>query len=382
MAQKISAANSDGEVSTPQQKVRHRHVFETLLAEITSGRLQPGHRLPTEAELAKTFSASRSTIARAMKELKTRGLLDRQRRGGTRIAQPENKRIALFTPFTQSASDLGYIGGQIHAHLSDLAARRGDHLRLQIVAGVAENHLEHMLAATRTLIQQGVAGVFYYSAELPSDKIHYNRLVVDKLQAAGIAVVAVDRDIVAPPQRSELHVVTYDNRRGGHLLAQHLIERGCRRIAFIGSPFISSAAWARLRGYCDGLLDYGLPIDPSLIRSANFEDLSKEFCESLMREAKPDAIICKMDHYAALMARHLIAMDLTIGRDILLAGFDDEPFSGLLPVPLTTIRFPAIPFAEVCYDRMHAQMANPSEPLPGMTMIDVELVVRSSTRPE
>ncbi|MGN6726631.1 MAG: hypothetical protein ACTHLZ_11980 [Tepidisphaeraceae bacterium] len=51
-------------------------------------------------------------------------------------------------------------------------------------------------------------------------------------------------------------------------------------------------------------------------------------------------------------------------------------------MPLTTIRFPAIPFAEVCYDRMHAQMANPSEPLPGMTMIDVELVVRSSTRPE
>lgn len=360
-------------------KPRHRHVFDILLREISSGRFQPGDRLPTEAELAKTFSASRSTIARAMRDLKTRGLLNRQRRGGTHIAQPENRRIALFTPFTQSASDLGYIGGQIHAHLSDLAARRGDHLRLQIVGSLSGDYLEHMMAATRALIQQGVAGVFYYPAELPADQIHYNQLVVDKLLAAGVAVIAVDRDIVSPPERSSLAVVTYDNRRGGHLLTQHLIQQGCRRIAFIGSPFVSSAASARLRGYCDGLQDGGLPIDPTLIRPAAQADLDSAFCATLMKDAKPDAIVCKMDHYAALVGRHLIGMGLTIGRDVMLAGFDDEPFAGLLPVPLTTIRFPADPFAQTCYDRMQSQLANPAVPVPGMTLVDVSLVVRGST---
>src|SRR2546423_5203701 len=107
----------DGAAAAEVRKPRHRHVFETLLGEITSGRFQPGDRLPTETELAKTFSASRPTVARAMRDLKSRGLLNRQRGGGTHITRQESKRIALFTPFAQTAADLGFIGGQIHAHL-------------------------------------------------------------------------------------------------------------------------------------------------------------------------------------------------------------------------------------------------------------------------
>src|SRR5688572_5424981 len=98
---------------------RHRLVFESLLGDIAAGRFQPGDRLPTEAELAKTFSASRSTVARAMRDLKSRGLLNRQRGAGTRVAQRQSTQVALFTPFAQSAAGLGFIGGQIHAHLSE-----------------------------------------------------------------------------------------------------------------------------------------------------------------------------------------------------------------------------------------------------------------------
>ncbi len=65
---------------------------------------------------------------------------------------------------------------------------------------------------------------------------------------------------------------------------------------------------------------------------------------------KPDAVdLQKMDHYAALLGRQLVAMGLTIGKDVMLAGFDDEPFAGLLPVPLTTIHFHHDPFAQICY---------------------------------
>ena len=72
-------------------------------------------------------------------------------------------------------------------------------------------------------------------------------------------------------------------------------------------------------------------------------------------------------------------MGLKIGSDVMLAGFDDEPFAEMLPAPLTTIRFPADPFAQVCYERLLAQMSEPSVPLPGQTLIDVELVAREST---
>lgn len=375
----IPVATADPLESEEARKPRHRQVYDTLLREISSGRFQPGDRLPTEAVLAKTFSASRSTVARAMRDLKTRGLLNRQRGGGTHLARQEGKRVALFTPFTQSASDLGYIGGRIHAHLSELAAHRGDHLRLQLVSRSGDDTLEQMMAAARALIQQGVSGVFYYPVELPQAEAHFNQLVVDRLLSAGIAVVAVDRDTVSFPDRSKLPFVTYDNRRGGYLVTDHLIKQGCHRIAFIGSPYVSSAASDRLRGYCDALEGNDLPIDKTMIRTALIDDFDAAFCQSLMTDARPDGIVCKMDHYAALMGRHLVGMGLTVGQDVLLAGFDDEPFAGLLPVPLTTIRFPADPFAKTCYERMEAQLADPFTPLPGMTLIDVELVVREST---
>jgi DNA-binding LacI/PurR family transcriptional regulator len=370
---------TDGGGGTAEaRKPRHRHVFDTLLGEITSGRFQPGDRLPTETELAKTFSASRSTIARAMRDLKSRGLLNRQRGGGTHIARQEAKRIALFTPFSQSAADLGFIGGQIHAHLSELAAHRGDHLRLQLVARTNGDRLEQMMAAARALIEQGVGGVFYYPVELTRETSHYNQLVVDRLLSAGMALVAVDRDIVSFPDRSKLPLITFDNRRGGYLVTDHLIKRGRKRIAFIGSPFVSSAASDRLRGYCDALEDNALPVDKSLIRRSTVDEIDAPFCKSLMA-AGADAIVGKMDQYAAVVGRHLVNMGVSIGRDVMLAGFDDEPYAELLPVPLTTIRFPADPFAQVCFERLDAQMASPSAPLPVMSLIDVELVIREST---
>lgn len=361
------------------RKPRHRQVFETLLGDIASGRFAPGDRLPTEAELAKTFSASRSTIARAMRDLKSKGLLNRQRGGGTHIAWQQEKRIALFAPFTQSAADLGWIGGQIHAHLSELAAHRADHLRLQIVSRMGGNRLEQMMTAAKALIEQGVTGVFYYPVELPAAEMHYNKLVVERLQSAGISVICVDRDIVSFPDRSKLALVTYDNRRGGYLLTDHLIKQGCKRIAFIGSPYVSSAASDRMRGYVDALEDNGLAVDKSMIRPATQEDLDATFCQQLMAECKPDAVVCKMDHYAAMVGRHLMGMGLTIGKDVLLAGFDDDPLAALMPVPLTTIRFPADPFAQVCYERLMAQMTDPSTSVPCMTLIDVELVIRESS---
>src|SRR5947209_17423698 len=96
MARVRDMATVGGELGaeSPETRLpRHRLVFETLLGDIASGRFQPGDRIPTEAELAKKFSASRSTIARAMRDLKTRGLLNRQCGGGTHIARKESTQV-------------------------------------------------------------------------------------------------------------------------------------------------------------------------------------------------------------------------------------------------------------------------------------------------
>jgi GntR family transcriptional regulator of arabinose operon len=389
-----SAIDNGVQARPAGRKPRHKEVLESILGGIASGRLRAGDRLPTEAELSKTFDASRATIARAMRELKSRGMLHRSRGGGTRVAgqmasssvatwreasPTDARRIAMFAPFVTAGPNLGYIGGHIYTHLSSLASKRGDDLCLQFIRRADGDQLDQMFAAVDEMISRGVRGVFYYPQEFPQEQAHYNQVVVDKMRGAGLAVVLVDRDIVTFPRRSNLDLITYDNRRGGYLVADHLIRRGCKRIAFVGIPFASSAVVDRQRGYADALEDHGLHFDRSMVRRANIDELTVDFCRSMMLECKPDAVICKMDHYAAMVGRHLVEMGLKIGQDVMLAGFDDQPIAELLPVPLTTIRFPFEPFANVCYERLTKQMVDPSVDDAGLTLMNVELVLRAST---
>jgi GntR family transcriptional regulator, arabinose operon transcriptional repressor len=361
------------------RRTRQRAVFDQLLGDITSGRLRPGDYLPSEAELCKKFDTSRVTVARAIRDLKERGLLHETRGGRATVNANLSRRISLFTPFAQNVAGLGFMGANVYAHLGNLATHRGDHLLLQFIGKIEADPLEQMIEAANRVIKARVDGVLYYPVELPAEQVHYNQVVVDMLIDAGIAVVLVDRDIVAYPERSRFHLVKYDNFRGGYLLTEHIIRQGRRRIGYVGIPNVSSAACDRMDGYFDALKVNRLPIDPTLIRRARPEDLDDAFWRSLVQDQKLDAVVCNIDGYAAKLARYLASAGLVVGKDILIAGFGDQPFAAMLSTPLTTVRFPLTSFTTVCYNQLLWQMSSPSTPIPGQNIIDVELIIREST---
>ncbi|MFJ9646699.1 GntR family transcriptional regulator [Streptomyces sp. NPDC101206] len=53
----------------------YQRVLDALLEEIRSGRLGPGSRLPSEAELCRTHGVARMTARRAVGVLRERGLV-------------------------------------------------------------------------------------------------------------------------------------------------------------------------------------------------------------------------------------------------------------------------------------------------------------------
>ena len=221
----------------------------------------------------------------------------------------EHLDLAFFVPWVESGSGLPYVEGLIHQRLADLASRRHSTLILKCLAG-GESLEERVLNAAKSLIDLRVDGVFYYPAELPGDQMQLNRIVVDMLVAAGIRVVLIDRDIVPFPGRSEFTRIGYDNRRGGVVLTEHLIQVGCRRIAFVGIPEVSTAVADRLAGYYEAHRMHGLSVDRKLVHMVDEVELTRSFCDELMRRDKPDAIISKMDRFAALIGRHLMAQGL------------------------------------------------------------------------
>lgn len=362
-------------------KPRSRQIYDTIRARIDSGELVPGAKLPTEIQLMQHFAVSRTTVSRALRDLELQGLIRRRRGSGTYVREltpvTEQLDFAFFVPWVESGSGLPYVEGLIHQRLADLASRRNSTLILKCLAD-GESLEARVLNAAKSLIDLRVDGVFYYPAELPGDQMQINRIVVDQLVAAGVQVVLVDRDIVPFPKRSEFTRIGYDNRRGGVVLTEHLLQLGCRRIAFVGIPEVSTAVADRLAGYYEAHRMHGLEVDPSLVHLVDEHELTHSFCSKLIRKSKPDAIISKMDRFAALIGRHLLAQGLRIGEDIKLAGFDDDPIAELLPVPLTTIRLPVQAFAQAAYEAMLDNVTG-TDTNARQIVIDAELVVRGST---
>ena len=73
----------------------YRKVAAAIGARILSRSLNEGERLPSETELARQFGVNRSTVREALRELESRGLL--QRRPGSKlmsVSRPHHTRVA------------------------------------------------------------------------------------------------------------------------------------------------------------------------------------------------------------------------------------------------------------------------------------------------
>lgn len=64
-------------------------IKKSVLRDIESGRLKPDEKIPSETQLAKTFSASRMTANRALKELTEEGRIVRIQGVGSFVARPK-----------------------------------------------------------------------------------------------------------------------------------------------------------------------------------------------------------------------------------------------------------------------------------------------------
>jgi GntR family transcriptional regulator, histidine utilization repressor len=84
--------------SAPQSDAlvpRYREIHDTLRQRIVSGVWAPGHKLPSEHELACAFGCARMTISKAIGALAARGLVTRRRRVGTTVSIPRPQETVL-----------------------------------------------------------------------------------------------------------------------------------------------------------------------------------------------------------------------------------------------------------------------------------------------
>jgi DNA-binding LacI/PurR family transcriptional regulator len=172
--------------------------------------------------------------------------------------------------------------------------------------------------------------------------------------------------------------ITGDNFNGGKLAAEHLLNTGRERIAFLGGPPEELEVQQRFQGYQSALDHAGKSVDPALVAYGDFSNTSGTTAMAKLLEQAPDldAVFVNSD----LMA--IAAMDVIrehghrVPEDIGVVGYDDLSIAEYSNPPLTTVR-QNIPMAGKLLAQNLIQFLQTG--LITNVSIPVELVIRKST---
>jgi LacI family transcriptional regulator len=206
---------------------------------------------------------------------------------------------------------------------------------------------------------------------------------LERLRRHGIVTVLVDRVADGRPFSS----VSVDDVAGGHLAVTHLIEQGCRRIAFIGGPVTIRQVADRLDGANRAAAEHeGVELEV-LLKDGLTVQHGRAAADAIVQrpaERRPDGVFCANDLLAvgALQSFTMLSRKIDVPGDIALIGYDDIDFASATVVPLSSIRQPSILMGQTAVDLLVDQIeATPGSPIETRSVVfQPELVVRDSSR--
>ena len=176
--------------------------------------------------------------------------------------------------------------------------------------------------------------------------------------------------------RAEQPSVSIDDVSGGRQAAQHLLDTGCRRLAFVGGPLPIQQVADRLAGARE--VAPGLEVVEVAERSIAAGRAVGVQLASRPAEERPDAVFAANDVLALGILQALVAHGLGVPGDVALVGYDDNEFAEASLIPLTSVRARHEGFGATAVDLLfeaieHGTVADPQR------VYAPELVVRESS---
>lgn len=134
------------------------------------------------------------------------------------------------------------------------------------------------------------------------------------------------------------HSVTFDNISGMTSLMEHFNSHNYKKYGYVSGPLTNRDACERLEVFKSMMEKYGNELKPSQIVEGDFTDVSEAAVNELL-DKNPDleVILFGNDRMALGGYKALRDRGLEPGKDIFIAGFDDDANSSTSEPPLTTI---------------------------------------------
>lgn len=229
-------------------------------------------------------------------------------------------RISMFV----HAEIITTIQNELHAHGYNL------------VICQSNDDVEMEKELTRTLYASRVDAVIAACTLFTTEYSHF-----DILTQNNIPVIFYDRVPVKPYPAC---IIKGDDFRGGYLATSHLLQLGCRRIAYISGPLNCSIYIDRYAGFRKAMQQFDAPILNTLMfyHELNAVNARKSMTKLFAKKPYPDAVFAAND-VTALEALHVAReMNVQVPAELKIVGYSNDPRSAIVSPSLTTIeQFPA-----------------------------------------
>jgi LacI family transcriptional regulator len=252
--------------------------------------------------------------------------------------------------------------------VEDVANEQG----LAVILCNSDDRPEKEAAYLDVLAEQRVQGVLITPTAVLSPAL-------TTLRERGVPVVFVDRRAPGTDQCS----VAVDDVTGGRLAADHLLERGHRRVAFVGGPTGLPQVQERhdgveqaVRETC-GSDDALTVVSPSVLTVAGGREAG-ELIVGMPASRRPTAAICANDLVALGLLQEMVRHGVRVPDEFAIVGYDDIDFAAAAAVPLSSVRKPRHELGRRAAELLLDEARGP-EHVHEQLVFEPQLVVRESS---
>jgi LacI family transcriptional regulator len=327
---------------------------------------------PTIYDVARLSGFSISTVSRVLntpgrvREVTRQSVIDAIERlsfipkaDASARARKDFERIGVLTPYFTAPSFVERIGG-IAAAL--------DRTKYELIIYSVESLAQLEEYLTMLPVSRRLDGLIVLS--LPIDAAS-----AERLRNNGLETVFIE---YRQPGFSSIEI---DNEEGGRMAARYLLQKGYRRLAFLGEAgeqiYSVHPSNQRLAGFRRGIeeVGLGLPDDYVYLLPYNREEVTAQAGTILDRPKPPDAIFAASDLQAFGVIKAARMRGLNLPDDLAVIGFDDLDMADFME--LTTINQELGESGRLAAELLMARVADRNRP-PQNIRLPLTIVVRNT----
>ncbi len=243
----------------------------------------------------------------------------------------------------------------------------------QIISGESQWLGKKEKEVIEKMAQFRIEGMLFCSSEDSPENVE----LFDKYNIPNIFLDTLPKNLNKPYVINDFDYV-------GYMAAEHFINIGCKKIAFINgdNTKVDYSSLKKIKeSFINNLTKNNIEIKAENIINAGFaiEDGKSSVHRLLTNSNDIDGIFCINDYLALGAMESVESHGKVVGKDIAVMGIDDIPVAKLSRISLTSIKLPYKKIAETAANALIDSIENKTD-INIQTILTPELIIRESTR--